>query len=171
MKAPGRRTQTRPRRKRNSASSQYGTGSTRNWQMAGHFCWATNLRAADFLLTMLTRWSRNMTRTALEWPHLKAYVERMRAMPSYCDTHARENLYGLDLVLVCVVSITAFTRIADGAIRMRHGRRYCLLKARRVPACAYRISREARAQMSCAASRTRARSSCAPARVVRSRSS
>jgi glutathione S-transferase len=52
------------------------------------------LRAADFLLTMLTRWSRNMPRTALDWPHLKAYVERMRAMPSYRETHAREGLEG-----------------------------------------------------------------------------
>jgi glutathione S-transferase len=50
------------------------------------------LRATDFLLTMLTRWSRNMKRTALDWPHLKTYVERMRAMPSYRDTHQRENL-------------------------------------------------------------------------------
>jgi glutathione S-transferase len=52
------------------------------------------LRAADFLLTMLTRWSRNMSRTALDWPHLKAYVERMREMPSYRETHKREGLQG-----------------------------------------------------------------------------
>ena len=52
------------------------------------------LRATDFLLTMLTRWSRNLPRTAMEWPHLKAYVERMRAMPSYRETHNREGLQG-----------------------------------------------------------------------------
>lgn len=52
------------------------------------------LTALDFLLTMLTRWSRNNTRTAMDWPHLKAYVERMRAMPSYRETHAREGLQG-----------------------------------------------------------------------------
>ena len=52
------------------------------------------LRATDFLLTMLTRWSRNLPRTAMDWPHLKAYVERMRAMPSYRETHAREGLQG-----------------------------------------------------------------------------
>jgi glutathione S-transferase len=52
------------------------------------------LTAADFLLTMLTRWSRNNTRTATDWPHLKTYVERLRAMPSYRETHAREGLQG-----------------------------------------------------------------------------
>ena len=54
----------------------------------------TKLTAADFLLTMLTRWSRNNTRTAMDWPHLKSYVERLRAMPSYRETHAREGLQG-----------------------------------------------------------------------------
>ena len=54
----------------------------------------TRMGAADFLLTMLTRWSRNNTRTAMDWPHLKPYVERMRAMPSYRETHEREGLQG-----------------------------------------------------------------------------
>jgi glutathione S-transferase len=54
----------------------------------------TKLTAADFLLTMLTRWSRNNARTAMDWPHLKPYVERLRAMPSYRETHAREDLQG-----------------------------------------------------------------------------
>lgn len=53
-----------------------------------------HMSAADFLLTMLTRWSRNNTRTAMDWPHLKDYVERMRAMPSYRETHEREGLQG-----------------------------------------------------------------------------
>jgi glutathione S-transferase len=52
------------------------------------------ISAADFLLTMLARWSRNLPRTAMDWPHLRAYVERMRAMPSYRETHAREGLQG-----------------------------------------------------------------------------
>jgi glutathione S-transferase len=52
------------------------------------------LRAVDFLLGMLARWSRNLPRTALDWPHFKAYVERMRAMPSYRETHNREGLQG-----------------------------------------------------------------------------
>jgi glutathione S-transferase len=52
------------------------------------------MRAADFLLTMLTRWSRNNARTAMDWPHLKRYVGRLRAMPSYIETHRREGLQG-----------------------------------------------------------------------------
>jgi len=52
------------------------------------------LSAADFLLGMLARWSRNLPRTAIEWPHLKAYVMRLRALPSYRETHDREGLQG-----------------------------------------------------------------------------
>jgi glutathione S-transferase len=50
------------------------------------------LTALDFLATMLTRWSRNMPRPATAWPHLKAYVDRMRAMPSLIEVHRREGL-------------------------------------------------------------------------------
>ncbi len=50
------------------------------------------LSAADFLLTMLTRWSRAMPVTATAFPHLRAYVGRMRAMPSLREVHAREGL-------------------------------------------------------------------------------
>ena len=50
------------------------------------------LGAADVLLTMLTRWSRAMPRPASEWPHLGAYMRRMRAMPSLQEVHAREGL-------------------------------------------------------------------------------
>jgi glutathione S-transferase len=53
-----------------------------------------HMTAADFLLGMLARWSRNVPRTALDWPHLGAYVKRLRAMPSYRETHAREGLQG-----------------------------------------------------------------------------
>lgn len=52
------------------------------------------VRSADFLLGMLARWSRNLPRTALDWPHLGAYVKRLRAMPSYQETHKREGLTG-----------------------------------------------------------------------------
>lgn len=52
------------------------------------------MTAADFLLTMLTRWSRNNSRTAMDWPHLRAYVARLRATPSYIETHKREGLQG-----------------------------------------------------------------------------
>ncbi len=50
------------------------------------------LTAVDFLATMLTRWSRNMPRPATAWPHLKAYVDHMRVMPSLRDVHRREGL-------------------------------------------------------------------------------
>ena len=56
------------------------------------FLLGTRLSVADFLLTMLTRWSRNMPRPATEFPHLASYVARMRAMPSLREVHARENL-------------------------------------------------------------------------------
>ncbi len=58
------------------------------------FLLGPQMRAADFLMTMLTRWSRNNTRTAMDWPHLKSYVERLREMPSYRETHRREGLEG-----------------------------------------------------------------------------
>jgi glutathione S-transferase len=50
------------------------------------------LSVADMLLTMLARWSRNLPRTTSAWPHLGAYVDRMRALPSLREVHAREGL-------------------------------------------------------------------------------
>ena len=44
------------------------------------------------LLTMLTRWSRNMPRPATTFPHLRPYVDRMRKLPSLKEVHAREGL-------------------------------------------------------------------------------
>jgi glutathione S-transferase len=58
------------------------------------FMLGERMYAADFLLTMLTRWSRNMRRTAMDWPHLARYVARLRALPSYRETHGREGLEG-----------------------------------------------------------------------------
>jgi glutathione S-transferase len=56
------------------------------------FLLGQTMTTADFLLTMLTRWSRNMDQPATAWPHLGAYVDRMRAMPSLREVHAREGL-------------------------------------------------------------------------------
>jgi glutathione S-transferase len=56
------------------------------------FLLGETLTTADFLLTMLTRWSRTMEKPAAAWPHLGAYVNRMRAMPSLREVHAREGL-------------------------------------------------------------------------------
>lgn len=50
------------------------------------------LTALDFMTTMLLRWSRNMPKPATDWPHLKAYVDRMRAMPSLREVHVREGV-------------------------------------------------------------------------------
>ncbi len=50
------------------------------------------LSTADFLLTMLTRWSRAMPVKATDFPHLGAYVGRMRAIPSLREVHVREGL-------------------------------------------------------------------------------
>jgi glutathione S-transferase len=48
--------------------------------------------AADFMLTMLMRWSRNMPRPAHSWPVLQAHAQRMKALPSFRETYAREGL-------------------------------------------------------------------------------
>jgi glutathione S-transferase len=48
--------------------------------------------AADFLATMLMRWSRNMPRPATQWPTLDRYVERMKARPSFRLLYEREGL-------------------------------------------------------------------------------
>ncbi len=50
------------------------------------------LTAADFYLTMLMRWSRNMPRPATEWPHLAALASRLKARPSFAELYRREGL-------------------------------------------------------------------------------
>jgi glutathione S-transferase len=48
--------------------------------------------AADFLATMLVRWSRNMPRPGTEWPAIRDYVARMKARPSFATLYEREGL-------------------------------------------------------------------------------
>ena len=48
--------------------------------------------AADFMMTMLMRWSRNMPRPAHAWPALAAHAQTMKAMASFKETYAREGL-------------------------------------------------------------------------------
>ncbi len=48
--------------------------------------------AADFLLTMLMRWSRNMPKPATEFPHLAGLAARMKARPSFKVLYAKEGL-------------------------------------------------------------------------------
>ena len=48
--------------------------------------------AADFVLTMLMRWSRNMPRPADRWPALSAHAARMKSLPSFAEVYRREGL-------------------------------------------------------------------------------
>lgn len=50
------------------------------------------LSAADFIGTMLMRWSRAMPRPATEWPAIRDYVARMKARPSFRTLYEREGL-------------------------------------------------------------------------------
>jgi glutathione S-transferase len=58
----------------------------------GPYLLGTHVSAADFLLTMLMRWSRNMPRPASDWPHLAALIVRMKARPSFRTLYEREGL-------------------------------------------------------------------------------
>lgn len=59
---------------------------------AGPFLLGAELSVADFMLTMLMRWSRNMPRPAHTWPSLGAHAARMKARPSFREVYAREGL-------------------------------------------------------------------------------
>jgi glutathione S-transferase len=48
--------------------------------------------AADFLLTMLMRWSRNMPKTATAWPALAKLATAMKSRPSFAQLYAREGI-------------------------------------------------------------------------------
>jgi glutathione S-transferase len=50
------------------------------------------LSTADFLGTMLMRWSRNMPRPATTWKHLAPYIQRMRSRPAFIEVNRREGL-------------------------------------------------------------------------------
>lgn len=50
------------------------------------------LTAADFMATMLIRWSRKFPRPATDWPHIAAFVARMKARPTFRELYARERL-------------------------------------------------------------------------------
>ncbi|MDY6946518.1 MAG: glutathione S-transferase family protein [Pseudomonadota bacterium] len=52
----------------------------------------SRMTTADFLATMLMRWSRNMPRPASNWKNLAPYIQRMRALPSFIDVNRREGL-------------------------------------------------------------------------------
>ena len=58
----------------------------------GPYLLGANFSAADLLLIMLMRWSRNMPRSALEWPALQQFADLMRSRPSWKELYLREGL-------------------------------------------------------------------------------
>ena len=50
------------------------------------------ISAADFFLTMMMRWSRNMPRPATQWPNLAKLAQRMKARPSFKKLYEVEQL-------------------------------------------------------------------------------
>jgi glutathione S-transferase len=64
----------------------------RRLRETGGFVAGPKLSAADFLATMLMRWSRNMPKPANRWEANAAYLERMSALPSFKTLHEREGL-------------------------------------------------------------------------------
>jgi len=52
----------------------------------------SEVSAADFLMTMLMRWSRNMPRPTDTWPVLREYAARMKTRPSFKEVYARQGL-------------------------------------------------------------------------------
>lgn len=62
--------------------------------LAAHGPWLLGdaMSVADFYLTMLMRWSRNMPKPATDWPHLAALAQRLKARPSFHALYEREGL-------------------------------------------------------------------------------
>ena len=62
--------------------------------LAEHGPWllGDTLSAADFHLTMLMRWSRNLPKPATEWPNLARLAARMKLRPSFKLLYEREKL-------------------------------------------------------------------------------
>jgi glutathione S-transferase len=48
--------------------------------------------AADLMLIMLMRWSRNMPKPSTEWEALNQYAARLKARPSWKRLYEAESL-------------------------------------------------------------------------------
>ena len=48
--------------------------------------------AADLMLLMLMRWSRNMPKPATQWPHLAALAKRLKSRETFKTLYEREGL-------------------------------------------------------------------------------
>jgi glutathione S-transferase len=69
------------------------------WQRAdqhlakhGPYLLGAERSGADFVLTMLMRWSRNMPKPAHTWPALGQLAARMKALDSFVELYRREGL-------------------------------------------------------------------------------
>ncbi|MCC5096343.1 glutathione S-transferase family protein [Xanthomonas campestris] len=80
--------QAQARRKLEAAWAQVDA----HLQAHGPYLLGDTLSAADFLLTMLMRWSRNMPKPTDTWPALHAHAQRMKARPAFRETYRREGL-------------------------------------------------------------------------------
>ena len=58
----------------------------------GPYLLGDRVSVADFYLTMLLRWSRNMPRPGHAWPHLGALARRMAARDGFRTLYAAEGL-------------------------------------------------------------------------------
>jgi glutathione S-transferase len=58
----------------------------------GPYLLGAEFSAADLLLIMLMRWSRNMPWPATEWPALRQFAARMKDRPSWKQLYALEGL-------------------------------------------------------------------------------
>ncbi len=58
----------------------------------GPFLLGAKLSAADFMMTMLMRWSRNMPKPAHALPALAAHAATMKARPAFKEVYKREGL-------------------------------------------------------------------------------
>ena len=58
----------------------------------GPYLLGDKISAADFMLTMLMRWTRNMPKPATDWPHLNTLALKMKARPSFKTLYEREGL-------------------------------------------------------------------------------
>jgi len=56
------------------------------------FILGDKMTTPDFLMTMLARWSRGMPKPAQHWPHVGAYIKRMKARDGLKEVHRREGL-------------------------------------------------------------------------------
>ena len=60
--------------------------------VGGPYLLGAEFSGADLLATMLMRWSRNMPRSALDWPALRRLADLVRARPSWRRLYELEGL-------------------------------------------------------------------------------